>query len=101
MLSAMDQSVNPCTDFYQFSCGGWIKKAADGDSRFSQASQNVMKLGKEILDDLVFRNKNSQNLVSATKFIIVHLIVTKKNPQLELRLSILLLLSSSKKHFFK
>jgi endothelin-converting enzyme/putative endopeptidase len=25
-LSSMDRSVDPCTDFYRFSCGGWIKK---------------------------------------------------------------------------
>ncbi|CAG0918064.1 unnamed protein product [Notodromas monacha] len=26
MLMAMDRSVNPCEDFYQFSCGGWTKR---------------------------------------------------------------------------
>jgi putative endopeptidase len=25
-LSAMDRSVDPCTDFYHYTCGGWIKK---------------------------------------------------------------------------
>jgi putative endopeptidase len=25
-LSSMDRSADPCTDFYRFSCGGWIKK---------------------------------------------------------------------------
>lgn len=26
ILSKMDQSVNPCEDFYAFSCGGWLKE---------------------------------------------------------------------------
>src|SRR5690242_7103437 len=25
-LSAIDRSVEPCTDFFQFACGAWIKE---------------------------------------------------------------------------
>src|SRR5690348_10173476 len=25
-LAAMDKSADPCADFYQYSCGGWVKQ---------------------------------------------------------------------------
>ena len=28
VLAAMDQTIDPCNDFYQFSCGNWAKNTA-------------------------------------------------------------------------
>nr|XP_046246021.1 endothelin-converting enzyme 2b isoform X3 [Scatophagus argus] len=37
MVEAMDRSADPCQDFYQFACGGWMRKnpLPDGRSRWS------------------------------------------------------------------
>lgn len=40
VLGGLDQSVDPCNDFYDFACGGWIKRnpLPDGKSRWGTFS---------------------------------------------------------------
>lgn len=37
ILEALDRETDPCKDFYQYSCGGWIKRnpLPDGRSKWS------------------------------------------------------------------
>lgn len=37
ILESLDRGVSPCEDFYQFSCGGWIRRnpLPDGRSRWN------------------------------------------------------------------
>lgn len=63
VLNNMDRNANPCTDFYQYSCGGWEKKNYLDDSQpflfayLNVANENKRKL-KEVLENTEIKSNH-------------------------------------------
>lgn len=57
VLGALDRSVDPCQDFYNFACGGWMRKnpLPEGKSRwgpFSNLWEHNMAIMKNFLGNI-------------------------------------------------
>ncbi|XP_023229247.1 endothelin-converting enzyme 1-like [Centruroides sculpturatus] len=66
-LNTMNFSVDPCEDFYQFSCGQWIKDNSEDETRMLQAAnENLEKTFKEIFK----LEKENEDLPNSVKKIL-------------------------------
>src|SRR5579863_914728 len=66
-LGALDRSADPCADFYQFSCGTWVKnnpippdQATWG--RFNELAERNQAVLREILEDAAKPEKRTPNV---------------------------------------
>src|SRR6266853_3294570 len=66
VLSSLDKDIDPCVDFYPFSCGGWIKNnpiPADHPiwSRFGELAERNRTVLRGILEDAAKATKRTHN----------------------------------------
>ncbi|XP_055977341.1 endothelin-converting enzyme 2 isoform X1 [Sorex fumeus] len=63
ILESLDRGVSPCEDFYQFSCGGWIRRnpLPDGRSRwntFNSLWEQNQAILKHVLENTTFNSSS-------------------------------------------
>ena len=53
--SAMDKAINPCDDFYQYSCGSWLKKTPIPEDRatWGRSFSEIFQRNEALLHDIV------------------------------------------------
>lgn len=67
IITSMDQTVNPCEDFYQYSCGGWIKENPIPDGKFSWSTFEKLWQTNELIMKKVIEQPLNESTSEAEK----------------------------------
>jgi hypothetical protein len=67
ILDFLNQSINPCENFHEFTCGNWISNSLKETDQFTLAIEKSLKDLAEILDEKIFKD-DSQSVINFKMF---------------------------------
>ncbi|XP_039343211.1 neprilysin isoform X1 [Mauremys reevesii] len=67
IIEAMDTTAEPCKDFYQYACGGWLKKNVIPETSSRYSNFDILRDELEVVLKDVLDRDNSNDIVAVQK----------------------------------